>query len=50
MTLLKSNSTLEALSIETNKITGKFLKKIVIGLETNETLKELRIANQVCWI
>lgn len=46
VTLLKSNSTLEALSIETNKITGKFLKKIVIGLETNETLKELRIANQ----
>ena len=47
ITLLKTNTTLESLSLETNKITGKHLKLIVQSMEFNDTLKELRIANQV---
>lgn len=46
ITLLQSNTTLQSLSLETNKIAGKFLVKLIQSLDTNETLKELRIANQ----
>jgi len=45
-TALKANSTLEALSIETNKMRAKSLKEILTALAMNESLKELRIANQ----
>lgn len=45
--MLKTNKTLESLSLETNKINGKKLRLIVQALEFNDTLKELRIANQV---
>lgn len=46
ITLLKTNTTLESLSLETNKINGKQLKLIVQSMEYNDSLKELRIANQ----
>jgi len=46
ITMLKANSTLHSLSIETNRINGASLKNLVQSLDVNESLKELRIANQ----
>ena len=48
--VLKTNQTLESISLETNKITGKFLKILSQALESNATLKEMRIANQVFYV
>jgi len=46
--MLKVNTTLKSLNVESNFITGAGILALVESLKSNTTLQELKIDNQVC--
>jgi tropomodulin len=45
--MLKVNTTLKSLNIESNFITGTGILALIASLQSNTTLQELKIDNQV---
>lgn len=45
--MLKVNTTLKSLNVESNFITGAGIMALVVSLQSNTTLLELKIDNQV---
>lgn len=48
--MLKVNTTLKSLNVESNFITGTGILALIDSLQHNTTLQELKIDNQVCGI
>lgn len=46
--MLKVNTTLKSLNVESNFITGTGILALIEALQHNTTLQELKIDNQVC--
>lgn len=46
--MLKVNTTLKSLNVESNFITGTGILALIESLQHNTTLQELKIDNQVC--
>lgn len=48
--MLRVNTTLKSLNVESNFITGTGILALIEALQHNTTLQELKIDNQVCVI